>query len=154
MRAGAVFRASGSPKFKRMPVRPSNTLMQIAIGCFFMPALVWAAWSKAWQFDPYTMSFFTKTYVAPTPDMPGELRIAGWVLIVIALLPGYAGFKGMMKRIGKIWENLLLLWFGCLIAAFGGAFFIAADAAQVRISREQQKVTFVIPAMAATVQGQ
>lgn len=100
------------------------------------------------------MTLFTKTYVSPTLDMPGEMRIAGWVLIVIALLPGYAGFKGMMKRIGKMWESLLLQWFGCLIAAFGGALFIAADAAQVRISREQQKMIFVIPAMAATVKGQ
>ena len=83
------------------------------------------------------MTLFTKTYVPPTLDMPGEMRIAGWVLIVIALLPGYAGFKGMMKRIGKFRENLFLLWFGCLIAAFVGAFFIAADAAQVRISQEQ-----------------
>ncbi len=112
--------------------------MQILIAFVFLPALVWAAWSKAWIFDPYTMSFFTKFYVAPTPEMPGELRIVGWIMIAIALLPGYAGIKGLAKRIGKLRENLLLLWVGCLIAAFGGAFFIAADVAQVRIAQEQQ----------------
>lgn len=136
--------------FISMSDRPSTTLMQIAICFVFMPALVWAAWSKAWKFDPYTMSFFTKTDVAPTPDMPGELRIAGWVMIGIALLPGYAGFKGVMKRIGKLWESLLLLWFGCLIAGFGSAFFIAADSAQVRISLEQQKTSSPVPSATDT----
>ena len=123
----------------RMSDSPLTTVMQILIAFVFLPLLVWAAWSKAWLFDPYTMSFFTKTYVVPTPEMPGGLRIAGWVMIAIAALPGYAGIKGIVKRIGKLRDSLLLLWVGCLIAGFGGAFFIAADTAQVRISQEQQK---------------
>lgn len=137
-----------------MVVRNSDSLltngMQILICLVFMPALVWAAWSKAWQFDPYTMSFFTKIYVAPTPEMPGELRIAGWVMIVIAALPGYPGIIGIVKRIGKLRHSLMLLWLACLIAAFGGSFFIAADAAQVRISQEQQKSNSAIPNADAT----
>ncbi|MCP1337814.1 hypothetical protein [Futiania mangrovi] len=125
--------------FVRMSNSPLTTAMQLAIGFVFLPSLVWSAWSKAWQFDPYTMSYFTKTYVVPTPEMPDELRIAGLVMFLIAALPGYAGIKGIVKRIGKLRENLLLLWVGCLIAAFGGAFFVAAETAQVRIYQEQQK---------------
>lgn len=126
--------------FVRMSDSPLTTVMQILIAFVFLPLLVWAGWSKAWQFDPYTMSFFTKTYVAPYPGMPGELRIAGCVMIAIAALPGYAGLKGIVKRIGKFRDSLLLLWVGCLIAGFGGSFFIAADTAQVRITQEQGKI--------------
>lgn len=117
-----------------MVARQSNTGMQILIAFVFLPALTWAAWNKAWQFDPYTMSFFTKTYVAPYPEMPGELRIAGWVVIALAALPGYAGLKGVVKRIGRRRDSMLLVWVGCLIAGFGSAFFVAADSAQARIA--------------------
>ena len=151
MRAGAADWASRKLMFFiRMSDSPLTTAMQIVFGFVVMPTLVWAAWSKAWQFDPYTMIFFTKTYVVPTPEMPNELRIAGCVMIAIAALPGYAGFKGIVKRIGKLRDSLLLLWVGCLIAAFGGAFFIAADAAQVRIFQEQQKLNSIIPNADAT----
>ena len=136
--------------FVRMKEGPLATVMQVAFAFVVMPIMVWAAWSKAWQFDPYTMSFFTKTYVVPSPGMPGELRIVGWVMIAVAALPGYAGYVGFVKRIGKLRENLLLLWIGCLIAAFGGSFFIAADAAQVRIAQEQQKSSALIPNANAT----
>lgn len=145
MRAGAADWASAKPRFTRMSDRPLHTAMQIAIGFVFLPVLVWAAWSKAWQFDPYTMSYFTKTYVAPSPEMPGELRMAGWVMIALAALTGYASIKAIVKRIGKLWESLLLLWVACLIAAFGSAFFIAADSAQLRILQEQQKSNDPIP---------
>ena len=136
--------------FIRMSDSPLTTVMQILFAFGFLPFLVWAAWSKAWLFDPYTMSFFTQTYVAPTPGMPGELRIAGWVMIAIAALPGYAGIKGIAKRIGKLRDSLLLVWVGCLIAGFGGAFFIAAEAAQVRITQKLQTSNAPIPNAQAT----
>lgn len=154
MRAGAADWTSRKLMFFiRMSDSPLATVMQIIFAFVVMPFMVWAAWSKAWQFDPYTMSFFTKTYVVPTPEMPDELRIAGCVMIAIAALPGYAGFKGIVKCIGKLRDSLLLLWVGCLIAAFGGSFFIAADAAQVRISQEQQTSNSPLPNANATARN-
>ncbi len=131
--------------FVRMSDSPLTTVMQIVFAFVVMPVLLGSAWLKAWQFDPYTMSFFTKTYVVPTLDMPGEMRIAGWVMIGIAALLGYVGVKGIAKRIGKVRDCLLLLWVACLIAGFGGAFFIAADAAQVRIAQERGQSLPTIP---------
>lgn len=131
--------------FVRMSDGPLTTVMQVLFAFVVMPVMAWSAWSKAWQFDPYTTSFFTKTYVEPTAGMPDELRIAGCIMIAIAAWLGYVGIKGIAKRIGKLRETLMMVWVACLIAAFGGAFFIAADAAQVRISQEQQKSNAPVP---------
>lgn len=131
--------------FVRMSDSPLTTVMQSVFAFVVMPVMVGSAWLKAEQFDPYATSFFTKTYVEPTADMPDEMRLAGWVFIGIAVWLGYVGIKGIAKRIGKLRECLVLVWVACLIAAFGGAFFVAAGAAQVRITQEQQKSKSVIP---------
>jgi hypothetical protein len=121
----------------RDPDSPLTAVRQIFFGFIVMPTFVVLAWYKAPQFDPYTMSFFTKTFIEPTLDMPGEIRIIGWVMIGIGAWLVYAGGKSIIKRIGSLRERLLVLWIGCLIAAFGGAFFVAANAAQDRIIQEQ-----------------
>ncbi len=121
-----------------MPNNRFNAVSQIVFAFFVLPALVVTAWWKAWQFDPYTMRFFSKTYVAPTPEMPEEMRFVGWVLVVIGGIVGYAGVRGIVKRIGKLHMSVLVLWVGCLVAGFGGAFFVAADAAHVRIVLARQ----------------
>ena len=58
---------------------PVKRIAGIVFALVLMPLLVVIGWNKAVQFDPYAMSFFTKTYVEPTPDMPEQIRIAGWV---------------------------------------------------------------------------
>ncbi|MEO1206357.1 MAG: hypothetical protein AAFV45_08490 [Pseudomonadota bacterium] len=125
--------------FVRMSDSLLTRVMQAVFAFVVMPAMVGSAWLKAEKFDPYATSFFTKTYVEPTADMPDEMRLAGWVFIGIAAWLSYVGIKGTVKRIGKLRECLVLVWVACLIAAFGGAFFVAADAAQLRIAQSQKK---------------
>ncbi|MBN8501452.1 MAG: hypothetical protein J0M19_09915 [Sphingomonadales bacterium] len=109
---------------------------QIAFVGVMMPVLVALAWWQAPQFDPYTMSFFSKNYVTPTPEMPRDLRIFGGVMIGIAALLGCATVQGIRKKVHDLRGTVLLTLMGIEIAAFGGAFFVAADAAQVRIEQE------------------
>lgn len=118
------------------PTHPFVRAMQWFVVLFFFPALAAVAWIKAPGFDPYTMSFFTKTYVEPTHDMPGDIRIVGWIMIGIGAIVAYAGLKGVVKRIGKWLDNAMLLWIGMLVVAFGASFFAAADSAQERIEQE------------------
>lgn len=124
------------PWFRGESRHPLTRAMQWLLVLFFFPGLAFVSWQKAWQFDPYTMSFFTKTYVEPSPEMPGELRIVGWIMIGIGLLVAYAGVKGMVRRIGAWIDSLMLLWIGVMVGLFGGSFFIAANAAQERIEQE------------------
>ena len=119
--------------------RSSHPIVRV-FGVFFafigLPLLVFLAWQKAPIFDPFSQSFFTKVYVEPTPGMPGEIRIGGWIFVamgaLLALEPVVVAILGKMK-----WKHaLLMIWLGALVAAFGGAFFVAADSAELRIKEE------------------
>jgi hypothetical protein len=112
-----------------------------AFGFFFaavgLPALVVMAWTMAPDFDPYTQTFFAKQWVEPTPELPGNLRITGWIMIGLGAL--FVIEPAVYAALGKraLRDMALLIWLGALVAAFGMAFFAAADAAQNRISQEQ-----------------
>ncbi|WP_197920343.1 hypothetical protein [Aurantiacibacter sediminis] len=100
-----------------------------------MPILVLAAWYKAWSFDPYSEIFFTRFFVQPTPEMPGEIRIAGWLFLGLGiLLAAEPAIAALVRRMN--WKQAALMaWLGGLTAAFGGAFFVAADAAESKIEQ-------------------
>ncbi len=127
------------PWYVRDGNHPATKLSGLVFAFFMMPFLVVIAWLKAPEFDPYTTSFFTKTYIEPTLDMPGELRIAGWVFIGIGALLMFAAVNGLVKARVRFREIWVVLWVSISIALFGGAFFVAADSAQSRIEREQAK---------------
>lgn len=116
-----------------------------AWGLFFgfvgLPVLVAIAWYQAPQFDPYSEIFFSRFYVEPSPEMPGEMRIAGWVFVglgaLLAIEPILVALFGRLK-----WRHVpLMLWLGAWVAAFGGAFFVAADTAEAAIERETRVET-------------
>lgn len=123
------------------PSHPVKRTAGIVFALVLMPLLVILAWNKAGQFDPYTMSFFTKTYVEPTPDMPEQMRIGGWVMIGLGALVGYAAINAMLKGVGTVGERLMTLWAAALVALFGASFFVAADAAKERIEQEIARET-------------
>ncbi|MEL7189319.1 MAG: hypothetical protein AAGK17_07185 [Pseudomonadota bacterium] len=124
---------------------PTSHPITSAFGILFavvgLPLLVFLAWQKAAAFDPFSQSFFTKEYIEPTADMPREIRIGGWVFIAIGVLlalePAIAAVRGKLKAK----HALLMLWLGALVATFGGAFFAAADSAQLRIEEEMSHET-------------
>lgn len=118
----------------REPESPLRRLTQVAIVFVALPTLVTLAWLNAGQFDPYTDSYFTKTYVEPTPEMPGEMRIAGLVLAGIGGLVALAGLSGLRKAGNSRKAALLVLLLGGEVMAFGGAFFVAAGSAEDRIA--------------------
>ncbi|MEN3972910.1 hypothetical protein WJS89_09550 [Sphingomicrobium sp. XHP0235] len=100
--------------------------------------LVILAWRKALGFDPYSDAFLTKTYVEPSPEMPSDMRIVGWVFVAVAALlfidPVVAFVR---KRIG--WRHLaLMVYLASVMMAFGGATFVAAERAEVRIEQEME----------------
>jgi len=103
---------------------------------FALPLLVYLAWHNAYQFDPYTDSFFTKQYVEPTPGMPGEIRIMGWLFVGIGVLLALASLNAFIKKRVQFRDFAIGLWASVLVAAFAGAFFVAADTAEVRIEQE------------------
>ena len=111
--------------------------LRLFFAFFLFPAVVAAAWVKAVRFDPYAMSFFTREYIAPTPEMPGEIRLFGWIVIgigaVLALAACRAGAKGLVP-----WRDAgLTLWVCALVAALGGAFHLAADRAAEAIAQQE-----------------
>lgn len=121
------------------PAHPIVAVRRVLMAGVFMPVLVGLAWWKAVQFDPYTTSFFTKTYVAPSPAMPDEFRLFGGVVIVIGALVILAFANGLWRRrvvFREIW--LEMLW-ALQVIAFGGAFFVAADRAEQLILAQETK---------------
>jgi hypothetical protein len=118
----------------RMSESPLTRAVQVFIVGFSMPVLVGLAWWKAPRFDPYTMTFFTRTHVVPTPEMPGEMRIAGWIMIGIGALLLWVTLQGIRKKVHTLRETAMIFLMGLEIAAFGGAFFVAADSAQHRLA--------------------
>lgn len=125
------------PWYVRDGNHPATKASGLLFALFIMPCLVVIAWMKAPGFDPYSMSFFTKTYVEPSPEMPGELRIAGLVFIGIGSLLLLAGINGLAKARVRLREIWMVLWIGFCIVLFGSAFFVAADSAKDRIEQEQ-----------------
>ncbi len=117
---------------------PVTKIMQVAWVGFMLPVLIGIAWWKAPQFDPYTMSFFTKTYVEPTPEMPRDFRIFGGVVVGLGVLLGWSTLQGIRKKVHTLRDTVIIGLMALEIAAFGGAFFVAADAAQDRIEQEQK----------------
>jgi hypothetical protein len=116
------------------PPHPIAAILRLLISTLFMPALVVLAWWKALQFDPYTMSFFTKTYIEPTPDMPDQFRIFGWIIVGIGALLLAALANGLWRRRVVFREIWTAIWMGLLVTAFGGAFFLAANRAEEAIA--------------------
>lgn len=116
---------------------PVTKFMQVAWVAFMLPVLIAMAWWKAPQFDPYTMSFFTKTYVEPTAEIPRGLRIFGGVVVGLGALLGWATLQGIRKKVHSLRDTTLIGLMAIEFAIFGGAFFVAADAAQTRIEQEQ-----------------
>lgn len=115
---------------------PATKFMGRLFAFLFMPLLVVAAWWKAQDFDPYTSSFFTKEYVEPTASYVTELRIGGAVIVVLGIGLVLAAVNGVRKK-RVAWKEIWIVpWCGVLIALFGGAFFIAANASQERIEQE------------------
>jgi hypothetical protein len=118
---------------------PITRASGVLISLVFMPVLVVLAWWKAVQFDPYTMSFFTKTYIEPTPSMPDEFRLFGGIVIGIGALMLAACANGLWRRRVIFREIWMVMWMGLLFIAFGGAFFVAADQAAEAISMPENK---------------
>lgn len=94
------------------------------------------AWWKAPQFDPYTMSFFTKTHIAPSESMPNELRLAGAVIIGLGALVGLVMVRAVAKARVAARDSLAAGVGAALVMVMGGAFFAAANSAEVRIAQE------------------
>jgi len=111
--------------------------MQVAWVGFMMPVLIGIAWWHAPKFDPYTMSFFTKTYVEPTPEMPRDFRIFGGIVVGLGAMLGWATLQGIRKKVHSLRDTMLVGLMALEITVFGGAFFVAADAAQTQIEQEQ-----------------
>jgi hypothetical protein len=120
------------------PPHPIAAMLRLLISTVFMPALVVLAWWRAEQFDPYTMSFFTKTYIEPTPDMPDEFRIFGWIIIGIGALVLAAMANGLWRKRVVFREIRMAIWMGFLIAAFGGSFFLAANRSESAIAAKER----------------
>ncbi len=115
---------------------PLSRIWGVFFGAIGLPVLVAIAWYQAPQFDPYSEIFFSRFYVTPSPQMPGEMRIVGWVFVglgaLLAVEPIIAAFLGRLK-----WRHVaLMIWLGAWVAAFGGAFFVAADSAAAKIEQE------------------
>jgi hypothetical protein len=104
-----------------------------------LPTLVALAWWKAPQFDPLATSFFTRSYIEATTEMPGEMRIVGWVFIGIGGLLGWVALQGVRRAVHTRGETAILALLALEVAAFGGAFFVAADSAQERIAEEHRR---------------
>ncbi len=121
-------------------VRDSNHPATKASGLLFafivMPVLIVLAWIKASDFDPYTTTFFTKAYVEPTASMPDELRIVGGLLFVIGVGLMLICTHGLVKARVTFRDIWIVMWVSVSIAAFAGAFFVAADSAAVKIEQE------------------
>ena len=110
-----------------------------AFGLVIVGALAVIAWWNALRFDPYTMSFFTRQYIAPDPDMPRDLMIFGAVLAAIGGLVMLAGLKRIWRR-QLTWYQAGVGMFGAfLVILFGAAFFVAADSAERHIEQEQAR---------------
>ena len=95
-----------------------------------------ALW-KAPQFDPYTMSFFTKQYIAPDPNMPRDLRLGGAVFAAIGGVIMLLGFKTIWRRQLTWREAGIGLLGSALVIIFGSAFFIAANSAERHMEQKQ-----------------
>lgn len=108
--------------------------MQIAIVLIVLPLIVFSGWQKAKDFDPYSDSFFTKTYVEPTDEMPDEMRFVGWIMVGIGGLVAYAGVSGLRKPELSKGMSLLILLLGLEVMAFGGTFFAAARSVEDKIA--------------------
>lgn len=121
---------SGDIDFREHPVVKFRRIFWALIA---MPTLVGLAWWKAVSFNPYTTSFFTKTYIAPTPQFPWEMRVAGWVFVAIGALLLITFAYGMTKKRLRLRECWSELSFSILLVVFGGAFFVAANSAQAHI---------------------
>ena len=106
------------------------------IGLLMVGTMAAIAWWKALQFDPYTMSFFTKKYIAPSASMPNELRLAGAVIIGLGALVGWLTVRAVAKSRVAARDAWVAGAGAALVTAIGGAFFVAAHSAQIRITQE------------------
>lgn len=112
---------------------------------FFMwiglPGLAILGWINAANFNPYTDSFFTKTYIAPYPEMPFELRAAGWVFIAIGLIISTLALRARWLSRVTTTGALKAIWFALWVGAFGGAFHFAAVHAQEAMDERRANET-------------
>ena len=106
-----------------------------------MPGLAILGLTNAANFDPYTDSFFTKTYIAPYPDMPFELHAAGWVFVGIGLVIATFALRARwLFRVTTV-GALKAIWFALWVGAFGGAFHLAAVQAQKAMDERRANET-------------
>ena len=103
---------------------------------FMLPVLVFLAWRMALVFDPFTMNFFAKNTPEPTPDLPGQMRIIGMVIVGLGALLAVSTARSVFTGANRWKPAAVVVLMGLEIAAFGCAFFVAADNAQIRIQRE------------------
>lgn len=106
---------------------PAAAIRRVLLACVLMPLLVAVAWWKALHFDPFTTSFFTRTYVAPSAETSSALRVFGAVVIAVGLLVAASLAVGLYRKRVVFREVRLALFLAWQVLAFGAAFFAAAE---------------------------
>jgi O-antigen/teichoic acid export membrane protein len=119
---------------------PDNRAVAKAYALLFvgvmMPVLVFLAWRMALVFDPFTMTFFAKNRPEPTPDLPGQMRTIGMVIVGLGALVSVSTLQSIFTGVNRWKPAAVVVLMGLEIVAFGCAFFVAADNADIRIQRE------------------
>lgn len=124
---------------ERNPDSPILMFRKMFFVGIVLPTTIAFAWWKAPQFDPFTTRFFTRSYIEPTAEMPGDLRVLGWVLISLGGLLGWVTLQGVRRAVHTRGETAILALLALEVAVFGGAFFVAADSAEERIAEEYRR---------------
>lgn len=104
---------------------------------FIMPVLLVITWRMALQFDPLTMNVFVKNAVELTPEMPGQMRIGGFVIMGFGALLGFGAVQGFFRQTANLRQAAVMMLAGLEIAALGGGYFVVADVVKAKVEQEQ-----------------